>query len=445
MSNATAKAVMRMAILQNGYTESPAGSNRTKFGAAFGMNGVAWCMEYEWWCGEIASGSNPFPRNANAAYGQDDIVAKKGGSWVMKKTASRETKKAGLGKARFGDCVDFDFGKNNMYRYHTALVIGTAGNDYITIEGNTSPEGKSGSQSNGGMVAIRRRHYSLVCSNARPAYGTLRRYTPDGPFRSTVPELKKGAITIGSKGADVKRLQRAVNWAADAKVEVDGVFGNETLFGVIWFQHSTGLVPDGEFGPRSLAKLNEIVARYAVKPRTTKAEKIIEKAVDYAYPKGTAKATYAYKGGRPKPEYAKALDKIFPRHDSWADKVTRTGASCSVFVATSVRSSGVDKTFLCDNPPKIIDYMRKSTKWVKKNTGKKPLPLSQLQPGDIIAYEKAGAAGDGHILLYKGGGYCVEANHGRYYPHTLQIPKAYLNETYINNTYKRFVIYRAKE
>ena len=49
MANSTVIDVMRIALRQYGYTESPAGSNKTKFGKAFGLNGVPWCMEYEWW------------------------------------------------------------------------------------------------------------------------------------------------------------------------------------------------------------------------------------------------------------------------------------------------------------------------------------------------------------------------------------------------------------
>lgn len=41
---------LNMAITQLGYEESPVGSNRTKYGAWYGWNGVAWCAIFESWC-----------------------------------------------------------------------------------------------------------------------------------------------------------------------------------------------------------------------------------------------------------------------------------------------------------------------------------------------------------------------------------------------------------
>ena len=695
MANSKTIDVMRYALQQYRYTESPAGSNRTKFGREFGLNGQPWCFIFEWACGEQAKGDNPFPHNANAAYGQDEIVSKKGGKWVMKKTASNTVKRAGLKNAKFGDCVDFDFGKNNMYRQHTGLVVGVAGNNYLVIEGNTSI-GTSGSQSNGGAVALRVRHYTQVCSNARPKYTESKFYKPSGAFTGTFPELpKSGSIEYGDEGKQVGRLQEALKWANGYALASDKKFGSKTFAEVVIFQVANGLVPDGEFGRKTLAKMKAIsdglkkasqdsvegtsqpvseakptkptntstsdkkpvetasakhpelyvpkkgdkcydlsawqgsisrswfeaikqkgikcvilrssytsgasfvlnedkyfdnnirnaikagmhigiyhfsqakseaeakkeaefclktikpyigsidlpvafdwesykrltasfmkkngrtangkivdafcnvvkkagyepmvyaslvvfnnylpttiykklkiwVAQYyktcqykhdyymwqytsnngkldenyfgsqdtkkKVVSTKTSAEKIMAKATEYAYPKGTAKSKYEVKTGKPKAAYTKALDKIFPRHKAWKKEI-RNGASCAVFVSTSVRASGVDTKFLCDDPPKIIDYMRKSSKYVKQNTGKNPLPLSKMKPGDIIAYEKPGANGGGHILFYKGDGYIEEANYGRCYPHTSKMPKAYLNEKYINNTYKRFVVYRAK-
>lgn len=167
----TASEVMAIAKKQIGYKESPPNSNRTKYGKKFGLNGQPWCFIFEWWCGWKAAkkygGSNPFPHNANAAYGQDDIVNKMGGTWVLKKTTSRDARKAALKRYRAGDCVDFDFGRMNAYRQHTGLVEKVVGEYVYCIEGNTSA---SGSQSNGGMVCRKKRHYTDICSAARPKY-----------------------------------------------------------------------------------------------------------------------------------------------------------------------------------------------------------------------------------------------------------------------------------
>lgn len=263
MSNAGSVDVLRIALQQYGYTESPPGSNRTKFGKAFGMNGESWCMIFEWWCGYIADGTNPFPHNANAAYGQDAIVSQMGGKWIMKKTASNSRKKEALKQVQFGDCVDFDFGKNNMYRYHTAMAVGVWGNYIVCIEGNTSFS-SSGSQSNGGCVALRFRHYTEVCSIARPKYKMQKFKKATTPYTGKVPKLPtKGYFKYGDKSAQVKNLQKAMAWANKYSLRADKTYGGETFAEVVIFQLTHGLMPDGEFGAKSQAKLIDLIEKNA--------------------------------------------------------------------------------------------------------------------------------------------------------------------------------------
>ena len=45
---ATASKVVSIAAGQVGYKEGKNNSN--KYGAAYGMNNVSWCMEFIWWC-----------------------------------------------------------------------------------------------------------------------------------------------------------------------------------------------------------------------------------------------------------------------------------------------------------------------------------------------------------------------------------------------------------
>ena len=47
---ATANDVLAVARSQIGYTESPANSTPTKYGAAYGLNYNPWCMMFVWWC-----------------------------------------------------------------------------------------------------------------------------------------------------------------------------------------------------------------------------------------------------------------------------------------------------------------------------------------------------------------------------------------------------------
>ena len=344
MSNAGVIDVMRTALQQYGYKESPSGSNNTKYGKAFGMNGQPWCFIFEWWCGEQPKGSNPFPHSANAAYGQDDIVTKKGGEWVMKKTASVMTKKTGLKKVRFGDCVDFDFGKNNKYRQHTALAVARSGDYYVCIEGNTS-FGNSGSQSNGGCVALRFRHYTEVCSIARPKYTKQTFYKPTTAYTGKLPALPdRGYFKYGDKSAQVKRLQMALKWANGYDLKADKQYGGNTFAEVVIFQVANGLKPDGEFGAKSLTKLKQLSAK-------STPDKVENRPVDGGKPNNDVIA-------QPKIYNAKKGEKCLDV-SAWQGKITTNdwrkvksaGISCVI-----LRSSYTTQSSFTLNKDKVFDY-----------------------------------------------------------------------------------------
>lgn len=436
MSNVNVREIMEVAISYNGYKESPPNSNRTIFGEMTGANGQPWCASYEYGCGEIASkrfgGANPIAKSANAAWIQDETVSQHGGKWVMKKTGNVTTKKNALKKVREGDQVDFDFGANDCYRRHTAFAIGVIGDYYITIEGNTSSSDK-GSQSNGGMVAIRRRHYTTVCSITRPKYGKYKIPTPTAPFTGVLPKLpKRGYFKLGDKGKKVRKLQKALNWICDYHLAEDGKLGNHTLACIFRFQIDYDLIPDGEFGHQCMTKLSWLVEKFRVnqpvdtnvdedekvavngneggstgisdgadaptkedvKPKKkTKAEKLVAKARECSYAYGTKKSKYAMPDGHPKKEYKQALNRAYPDRSSWGTR-PRHGRSCDVLVGVCARDSGYDKNFP-RGLDEVMPYVRKHRKMYQiiKNPKRE-----EMKPGDII-YQiyKSGA---GHICIF---------------------------------------------
>lgn len=173
MANATALKVLQIARTQLGVHESPSGSNNVKYNTWFYGHAVrgdrySWCATFLDWIFEKAGCGKLYPHNANAAYGQDEIVSRCGGKWVLPKTTNLDRRKDYVKtKAQPGDIVDFNFGsKTSDWRQHTGIVVSVEGTDLITIEGNTSA-GK-GSQSNGGAVAEKTRSYEYVVSAARP-------------------------------------------------------------------------------------------------------------------------------------------------------------------------------------------------------------------------------------------------------------------------------------
>lgn len=70
----------------------------------------------------------------------------------------------------------------------------------------------------------------------------------NGTLTSAAPVVR-ATIKLGSRGADVKYLQKKL------KLTADGIFGNKTKAAVVKFQKSKGLTADGIVGPRTWAAL----------------------------------------------------------------------------------------------------------------------------------------------------------------------------------------------
>ena len=66
-------------------------------------------------------------------------------------------------------------------------------------------------------------------------------------------EFPTAVLKRGSKGEQVKLLQRFLNWYGNYGLDVDGSFGAKTETAVKTFQKNEGLTVDGSFGPKSLA------------------------------------------------------------------------------------------------------------------------------------------------------------------------------------------------
>ena len=151
--------VLDTARAELGYTESPPGSNRTKYGEAFGWDGVPWCAIFLWWCFREAGESSAFfggGKTAScgtllrwyAAQGQtvpvDDVRA--GDIVILNFSGTRDTQHCGL--------VEYTPVKGSM--------------TIATIEGNTTNGG--GSQSNGGEVCRKIRYKTQIVGVCRPKY-----------------------------------------------------------------------------------------------------------------------------------------------------------------------------------------------------------------------------------------------------------------------------------
>lgn len=141
--------VLNIARGELGYTESPQGSNKTKYGRWFGLDGNPWCMMYVQWCCAQAGVALPM---RTASCGALMRAAQAAGCWVT-------------GDYRPGDVVIYDF-PGGAATDHTGIAESVTASGVIAIEGNTG----AGNDANGGQVQRRTRSNSLIVGAFRPEF-----------------------------------------------------------------------------------------------------------------------------------------------------------------------------------------------------------------------------------------------------------------------------------
>ena len=190
---ATARDVLNIARNDLGYKESPAGSNRTKYGEWYGLNGQPWCMmAIQFWLNQAGV---PVPLKT-ASCGSFMRAAQAHGQWVT-------------GNYQPGDIVIMDFPGNKAKTDHCGIVVTALTDGVRTIEGNTGV----GNDSNGGEVMERTRPLSAIIGAYRPHYAeenvekeknpVTYKYLKDVPekFRPIINDLMTAGIIQGD-GSD---------------------------------------------------------------------------------------------------------------------------------------------------------------------------------------------------------------------------------------------------
>ena len=150
----TLKNLLTIARKELGNTESPAGSNRTKYGKWLGLDGNPWCMMFIMWCFYMAGVKL---LKSTGSCGELMRAAQAAGCWV---TANFQP----------GDVVIFDFSGKQKTTQHCGIVEAVLPDYGVqSIEGNTS-SGDSGSQDNGGGVYRRKRAQKYIIGAVRPTF-----------------------------------------------------------------------------------------------------------------------------------------------------------------------------------------------------------------------------------------------------------------------------------
>ena len=246
--------------------------------------------------------------------------------------------------------------------------------------------------------------------------------------------LPKGTVKQGTRGEDALALQKFLNWIINAGLDEDSYCGKLTTKAIKkWqkkYKKKYGLAVDGVFGPNSRIVAKDIIRRYKYKPLNARAQKLVDKAVELAWPKGTPSKKYVYPSGSATAAFRATLNKVYPEHNNWAAAPSK-GASCDVFVGTAVRAAGLAKSF----PRGLQEQFEYDPKNFDRFDYKNVNALEKSRNGDIVMFDY----GNGAHTVIRGNGNYYEANYTRYFGHT-NTSLARLNERY-----PRVVILRPKE
>lgn len=184
----TALDVINVARSQIGTKEDPIGSNRTKYGAEFGYNGVPWCAIFVWWTFNHAG--MPLPvKTAGCATLVGDFQKRKQFSKLPQPGAVGFCGSHGEDHTFFVESVDPD------------------GMGFTTIEGNSDPSGSY----NGTVVCRRKRRVGdgRVYGFGIPAYSTPQ------PSPAVAPVV---AAAVAEEDEEMKLV---VVWNDGSKISVN--------------------------------------------------------------------------------------------------------------------------------------------------------------------------------------------------------------------------------
>lgn len=157
---------------------------------------------------------------------------------------------------KVGDIVIF---KHNGVFTHTGIVIKVSGDQFWTVEGNTS--GGSTIIANGGGVC-KKTYFNSNLPGTKfitPDYSKIQEIKGDC---NDTPNISTSSILkIGSNGSAVKTLQKNLNTLIKSKLTVDGEFGTATYNAVIKFQTKYKLTVDGIVGENTQKKINALLKK----------------------------------------------------------------------------------------------------------------------------------------------------------------------------------------
>lgn len=180
----TAERLVEVAIKEIGTVEGPK-DNETKYGKFTKADFQPWCGSFVMWCADQAGVKVP-----NTVYTPGGAAAfKKAGKWIDGDVADPEV----------GDIAYFDFPADGVDRIsHVGIVIADNGDGTVwCVEGNTTADGKKGSQRNGGEVCKKLRAYKKNKKNVQISIVGFGRPKFSGAAAAPAAEAPKVCPTCG--------------------------------------------------------------------------------------------------------------------------------------------------------------------------------------------------------------------------------------------------------
>ena len=188
--------VLAVAAREIGYHEGK--NHHNKYGEWYGLDGVAWCMEFVQWCYHEADFDLPFK---TASCGE-----------LLRWYKKNQPECVGSEPIP-GSVVIFDFPRTQYTTDHTGLFLRMDRETITTIDGNTSSG--AGSDANGGYVAQRTRPLSYANpvfivprgleEETMKRYQTLDEIKTDLPWAAPTIEklIQRGALNGTGQGLDL--------------------------------------------------------------------------------------------------------------------------------------------------------------------------------------------------------------------------------------------------
>ncbi|WP_291907326.1 peptidoglycan-binding protein [Chitinophaga sp. CB10] len=228
--------IIAVAAAEKGNTETPPGSNRTKYGKWYGLDGYAWCAIFVSYVYD------------KAGHPLEPIDSPKGFQGCQSGYNYWKKNNRLVTSPQEGDIVLYDWTGKGVCN-HTGIFVkwlNAERTSFQAWEGNTA----TGNDSDGGNVMLRTRNKSSVRAFVKPFALDKE---PDIP--APVYLLKKG-----DRGSDVITLQKLL-FDLKYQITVDGIFGEETKGIIEKFQQKNKLAVTGKVDTQLLGLLQEAATK----------------------------------------------------------------------------------------------------------------------------------------------------------------------------------------